>query len=161
MVLDWIQIVGPPLLMLVGGIITWIIKSKIEELHAIEEKLREDRRKIYIQILDPYIRLFSGLKNQNREKIRKEVTRKIISYEYRKIAFELNLFGSDEVVRAYNELMQHTYKAESIGERDPKKIMHLWGNFLLEIRKSLGNKKTTLDEIDMLRGMITDIDQYL
>ena len=62
MVLDWIQIVGPPLLMLVGGIITWIIKSKIEELHAIEEKLREDRRKIYIQILDPYIRLFSGLK---------------------------------------------------------------------------------------------------
>lgn len=43
--------------------------------------------------------------------------------------------------------------------RNPKKMMTLFGNFLLEIRKSLGNKRTKLDEFDMLRAMIKDIDR--
>ena len=34
----------------------------------------------------------------------------------------------------------------------------LWGNVMLEIRKSLGTK-TRLKEIDMLKGMITDIEK--
>ena len=38
--MDWLQILGPPLLMALGGIITWVIKSKNEELRAIEENLR-------------------------------------------------------------------------------------------------------------------------
>jgi len=79
---------------------------------------------------------------------------------YRKTAFNLNLFGSDEVVKAYNALMQHTYEAESTEKQDPKEMMRLWGMLLLEIRKSLGNKKTKLDELDMLRAMIKDIDEY-
>jgi len=37
-------------------------------------------------------------------------------------------------------------------------MMRLWGSLLLEIRKSLGNKNTKLNEIDMLRAMIKDID---
>lgn len=152
--MDWLQVLGPPLLMALGGIITWVIKSKVEELHAVEEKLREDRRKIYSQILDPYIRLFADLKGKGPAQAIKQIT----SYEYRKTAFELNLFGSDEVVRAYNVLMKHTYEAESTGEQAPKEMMRLWGNLLLEIRKSLGNKKTKLNEWDMLRAMIKDID---
>jgi len=39
--------------------------------------------------------------------------------------------------------------------------MRLWGALLIEIRKSLGNKKTKLKEVDMLRGMIKDIDNFL
>lgn len=31
---------------------------------------------------------------------------------------------------------------------------------MLEIRKSLGNPSKGLDEWDMLRGMVTDIDQF-
>ena len=37
-------------------------------------------------------------------------------------------------------------------------MMRIWGGLLLEIRRSLGNKKTKLDEFDMLRAMIEDID---
>jgi len=153
--MDWLQILGPPLLMALGGIITWVIKSKIEELRAIEEKLREERRNIYAQILDPYIRLFADLKG----KCPDQALRKITSYDYRKTAFDLNLFGSDEVVRAYNDLMKHTYKAEATGNQDPKEMIRLWGKLLLEIRKSLGNKKTKLNEFDMLRAMIKDIEE--
>lgn len=113
--MDWLTALGPSLLMIIGGIITWLLKSRTEELRATEEKLREERRKIYNEILDPYIRLFADLKGQGTTQVLKKIT----SYEYRKTAFELNLFGSDEVVRAYNALMQHAYKAESSGNHNP------------------------------------------
>lgn len=153
--MDWLQILGPTLLTVLGGIITWFIKSKIEELRAIEEKLREERRNIYAKILDPYVRLFADLKGKGPSKALEKIT----SYDYRKTAFDLNLFGSDEVVQAYNDLMQHTYKVEATGNQDPKEMMRLWGKLLLGIRKSLGNKKTKLGEFDMLRGMIKDIEE--
>ena len=152
--MNWLQVLGPSLLMVLGGIITWFLKSRVEELRATEERLREERRKIYSQILDPYIRLFADLKGQGPT----QAIKKITSYEYRKTAFDLNLFGSDQVVRAYNALMKHTYEAESTGKQEPKEMMRLWVCLLLEIRRSLGNKKTKLDEFDMLRAMIKDID---
>lgn len=152
--MNWLQVLGPPLLMVIGGIIAWFIKSRAEELRAIEVKLREERRKIYSQILDPYIQLFADLKDKGPG----QAMKKIMSYEYKKTAFDLNLFGSDEVVHAYNALMKHTYEVEATGKQDTKEFMRMWGNFLLEIRRSLGNKKTKLDEFDMLRAMIKDID---
>jgi len=155
--MNWLQILGPSLLIVLGGLITWFIKSRIEELRATEERLREERRKIYAQILDPYIRLFADLKGQGPVQAIKKVT----SYNYRKTAFDLNLFGSDDVVRAYNTLMQHIYEAESTARQDTKEMMRLWGRLLLEIRKSLGNKKTKLNELDMLRAMIKDIDSFI
>lgn len=56
--MEWLKYIGPPLLMVLGGIITWFIKSKSEELKAVEDLLREERRKIYGEILEPYIQLF-------------------------------------------------------------------------------------------------------
>jgi len=153
--MDWLQILGPTLLMVLGGIITWFTKSKIEELHAIEEKLRKERRNIYAQILDPYIRLFADIKGKGPDEALKMIT----SYNYKKTAFDLNLFGSDEVVHAYNNLMKHAYKAEATGNKDPKEMMSLWGELLLEIRKSLGNKNTKLNKFDMLKAMVKDIDK--
>ncbi|GAG88773.1 unnamed protein product, partial [marine sediment metagenome] len=103
-----LQVLGPSLLLVLGGIITWLLKSRVEELRATEERLREERRKIYNQILDPYIRLFSDLKGKGQEYALKKIT----SYEYKKTAFELNLFGSDEVVLAYNNLIFHVLLKE-------------------------------------------------
>ena len=153
--MDWLQSPGPALLMVLGGIITWFMKSKIEELHATEEKLRKERRNIYAQILDPYIRLFADIKGKGPD----EALKRITSYNYKKTAFDLNLFGSDKVVLAFNNLMIHAYKAEATGNKDQKGMMRLWGKFLLEIRKNLGNKNTKLNEFDMLRAMVKDIDK--
>lgn len=151
----WLQILGPTLLLILGGGVSWFIKSRYEELRIIEEKLREDRRKIYSEIISPYINLFADLKGKGQG----EAIKKITSYNYKKTAFDLNLFGSDEVVRAYNNLMQHIYKAEDMGNQDRKEMIKLWGKFLLEIRKSLGNKNTALNEFDMLRSLIKDIER--
>jgi hypothetical protein len=99
--MDWLQIFGPTLFVL-GGIISWLIRSKTEELRATRVKLNEERRKTYSEILSPYIRILVDLKNE--EGIAKAVD-EIKSYDYRKTAFDLVLFGSDNVVRAYNALL--------------------------------------------------------
>ena len=154
----WLQILGPPLLMTIGGIFAWIIRSKTEEFRQLEEKLRAERRKIYADILDPFIRLLSGIKKGTDVE---NIVKNIVSYDYRKTAFELNLFGSDEVIQAYNDLMQYTFHLNKTEKADSSEIMQLWGRLLLAIRKSLGNKETKLHEKDMLRGMIVDIDEFL
>jgi len=153
--MEWLQILGPSLLVILGGLITWFVKSKTEELLATEKKLLDERRKIYEKILEPYIQLFSDLKNSD------DAMKKIVSFDYKKTSFDLYLFGSDSVVKAYNQLMQCAFKNEALKTQDPRTYMTLWANFFLEIRKSLGNKRTKLSNIDMLKGWIKDIDKII
>jgi hypothetical protein len=154
--MEWVQIIVPSVLVIIGGIVGWLVRSRTEEYRAIREKLREEQRKIYSEILEPYIELFADIKGKGSIK----ATQKITSYDYRKTAFDLNLVGSDEVVSAHNELMQYAYRAEETGEKDPVEMLRLWGILLLKIRKSLGYKSTKLNEWDMLRGMIKDINKF-
>ena len=51
--MEWVQILAGPIFMVIGGIVAWIVRSRTEELRAMREKLREEQRKIYSQILDP------------------------------------------------------------------------------------------------------------
>ncbi|HNW80547.1 MAG TPA: hypothetical protein PLM60_04620 [Methanoregulaceae archaeon] len=133
-----------------GSIAGIIIQHKYEKLRVIEEKLREERRKVYFDLIKPYVFFFSK---------RAEEGLKIVkSSEYRKTVFELNLLGSDEVVKKFGELMQFTYQGRS--ESNPQEMIKLWSDLLLEIRKSLGSPKTKVDNRDMLRSFITDIDNY-
>jgi len=159
--MDWIQILAPTLfgtgLFVLGGIITWIIRSRIEESRAIRIKLNEERRKNYSEILAPYIRIFADLKGEGPAQAINEIK----SYDYRKTSFDLALFGSDNVVRAYNALLQYGYKGEANENMEQRGgiYMRLWGKLLLEIRKDVGNKDTKLNEFDMLRWLISDIEK--
>ena len=155
--MDLFTILAPSFFFVLGGIISWFLKSRYEKLKEIEEKLRAERRNIYMQILEPYITLFSLSENHKEAK----AIKKIMSIDYKKTAFELCLFSSDKVVNSYNNLIKFSYKAEKQGERDDKKMIALFGNFLLEIRKSLGNKNTKLTEVDMLQNVIKDIHNIL
>jgi hypothetical protein len=142
----------------IGSIIVWVVRSKTEESRATRIKLDEERRKTYSEILSPYIRIL--VDSKNREGAAKAL-KEIKSFDYKKTAFELTLFGSDNVVRAYNAFLQYAYKAESDESDEQRAIgyMRLWGQLLLEIRKDVGNKKTGLNERDMLRWLIRDIDK--
>ena len=151
--MDWLQILVPSLLIVIGGLAGWVVRSRTEEHRAMREKLREEQRGIYKKILEPYIEILANPQNTHFVND--------IKSTYRKTAFELILVGSDNVVLAYNKIMRYAYKAEESGEKSPMDMMELWGSLLLEIRKSLGHKSTKLKPVDMLRGMITDIDKYL
>lgn len=136
-----------------GSIITVIIQERITKLRSIEEKLREDRRKVYIDLMSPFIQMFTKGPDQQQKALNE-----LLSPEYRKTSFELTLLGSDEVVKAYGNLMQYSFQLEK-QEIDKNMLIKLYATLMLNIRKDLGNKDTQLNEKDMLAYLIKDIDK--
>ena len=157
--MDWLKILGPTLLIITGGggIVTWIIQNRIQKLQKLQEKLRDERIEKYNEIVKPIILIYSKFGGGQDKAVKL-----LQSYDYRKSSFELNFWGSDRVINAFNEMMQFTYRQEREGkiEDSNRILLTLLGKFLLEIRKDIGNSKTKLKSVDMLRSMISDIDNY-
>jgi len=167
--LDYITAIGSvstPILVIALSAIGWKIKSSVERKIQLENQLREDRVEIYNEILEPFIIVLMSdaawaqdKRNKNKDK-NKLATDIMLSLEYRKLGFKLSLMGSDEVVKSYNDLMQHFYNIESEqSSQKPdsmKQILILLGTFLLNIRKSMGNESTKLDHWDMCEWWMSD-----
>jgi hypothetical protein len=159
MQIDWIDFAVTPIVAALVGFGVWYFQSRIERLRREQEKLHDVRRKVYAELLDPYIRMFSSVKDPQ---ARARVVKQITSYDYKKTAFEFSLLGSDKVVRAFNKMMQYFYALEETGQQpDSRTMLTLWGGFLLEIRKSLTHGRTRLTERDMLRGLIKGVDEVV
>ncbi|HEY9032051.1 MAG TPA: hypothetical protein VIM93_11875 [Kangiella sp.] len=167
--LDYVTAIGAiatPLIVLGMSAIGWSFKQKLEREKELEDKLREDRINTYNEILEPFILLLmtneaweSDKKNKKRNKD-EIATQKLLSLNYRKAGFKLSLVGTDAVVSAYNDLLQLFYNSETtdadVSLDNLYKMMDLLGTFLLQIRKSMGNKSTELDNWQMLEWFLTD-----
>ena len=175
--------IATPILLIVLSGIGWFIKGRLEtsqkaeeelrrRAEKLEEEIRGDRLQVYNDILEPFIILFtkeeafSGNRSHKGKSKDQRALETMLSLKYRQTAFKLTLFANDGVVKAYNQLMQFSYKmgndpASSEG-RDPNatslQILGVFGTFLLEIRKSIGNEATSLSNFEMLEWMINDID---
>ena len=136
------------------GLIAWHIRFRHESNQRENERVYDERRKIYIQILEPTIRIFANTKNPS---AMKEIIEQVTSFKHRRAMFELNLMGSDEVVRAMNAFMQNAFHSTG----DSMDLIAKWSGLLLAIRKDLGNKGTSIKPVEMLRSQITDIDKYM
>lgn len=159
-------IITPLFIIILSGI-GWKLKNSIERKNALEQKLREDRVKIYNEVVQPYIYMFSSeaIKSERKDlkgkTISEEGLRKLLTVEYRESSFRMLLFGSDGVVRAHNNIQKLAFTStekEMTSERH-KKWLLLLGDLFLEIRKSMGNETTKLSNIEMLESIITDIHQ--
>lgn len=168
-------LITPFLLIAIGGL-GWLIKNKIQvsqskeqykndRIRELEDKLREDRIKIYNAILEPFFLLFTSeeafskdpkFKNQNKDEL---ALAKMLSVEYREVGFKLSLVANDSVVRCYNRLMQYFYHSEKDSRPIDEKVcdwIALMGDLLLEIRKSMGNESSSLDRWEMVEWFMTD-----
>ncbi|GHA12849.1 hypothetical protein GCM10008090_23160 [Arenicella chitinivorans] len=167
---NWIQYltavgsIATPILVLLLSALGWRFKRQFERQIELENKLRDDRIDIYNKLLEPFIILFmsdtaweSDKKTKNLDK-GDYAAKKMLSLEYRRIAFKMSLTGSDGVVFAYNNLMQYFYNSEEQKKEGQLKAqMELLGKFLLEIRKSMGNEATELDNWDMCEWWMSDL----
>jgi hypothetical protein len=113
--LDYITGIGSiatPILVLVLSAVGWKLRQSFDRKVELENRLRDDRIEIYNQILEPFIiYLMTDLAwehdENNKGKNKNEVANdRMMSLEYRKLAFKFSLIGSDPVVLAYNELMK-------------------------------------------------------
>lgn len=166
--LEYIAAIGSiatPVIVLALTAIGWRLRRRVDRQLELEDKLREDRINIYNHILEPFIILLMTdaawqHDKQNKGKDKSDIAvGKMLSLEYRKYAFKLSLVGSDAVVLAYNDLFQHFYAQgdnPDTSEENLKTMMALLGNFLLQIRRSMGNEATTLNQWQMLEWFMTD-----
>ena len=152
----FLQYVYAPALLGIGGFVAWLIKSKTEELRSAQAKLHEDRLKIYEDIIEPYFSILGSSNPHGHAKALKTIT----SEAYRKTTVRIALFGSDRVVKAWNTLMQHHYTAKEGDANSGFVGIGLFADLLLEIRKDLGNKNSSLGRLDMLRGIVKDIEDH-
>ena len=148
---QWI-ILGPVLTAIIG-LVAIALQSRSDRLRRERARLYEDRRKIYMQIIEPFVLSFSPGQGQKALKI-------MMSAEYRLAAREFSLIGSDDAVRALNDLMQHFYQH---GDEPPdsRTVLKLLGGLFLEMRKEFMGRKTKLRSKDMFRAQITDIDSII
>lgn len=175
-------VVTPLLLAILGGF-GWWIKRRIEasqahqesqlarqesesaRLRELEDKLREDRISTYNALLEPFFLFFTTeaafatdkkYNGQNKDEL---AVQRMLSVEYRQVGFKLSLVADDEVVRAYNRLMQFFYHTESDAAPMEEKMVRwiaLMGDLLLQIRKSMGNQSSSLDRWEMIEWFMSD-----
>ena len=154
--IKWLQVLIPSVLVVASGLIGYVIKSRAEEYLAIKEKITQEQREIYKKMLNPYIEILAEVTDESDSVKQSQISPK----ELRKTFFELNLIGSDKVIRAYNKILQQAYKNERTGQTDYKGMVMLFGTLLLEVRRSLGHKNTKLKPREMFEGMVKDIEKY-
>lgn len=155
--------VATPLLVLALTGVGWRLRTRMERQATLEDKLREDRIGTYNAILKPFIILLtsdaawqSDPKNKGKDK-HETALRILLSLEYREQGFRLSLVGSDPVVKSYNNLMQFFYGLdESSAPAKVRPMMGLLGQFLLEIRRSMGNEATRVSNWEMLEWFMKD-----
>lgn len=148
----------------------WVIGQQMKKITGLEEQLQDDRIEIYNAILEPFIILLTSEEAFKDKKIYQGRTKleifqdRLLSLEYRQTAFKLSLIGSDEVVSAYNDIMQFFYHNQNqIGRKEAEKtqkVMYMLGSLLLAIRRSAGNQRTKLDAYQMLEWLIKDINDF-
>ncbi len=156
---DWINILIAPLAAAVVGFVVWYFQSRLEALRRERERLHDDRRKVYTDILEPFVLIFAGIKDPAENA---KALKLMLSPKYKKAAFEFGFVGSDEVVKAFNALMQYVYQSsDDKHEADPRVLMQLYGELMLCIRRNVGDKGTKLTPADMLASQIKDIERFL
>ena len=133
--------------------IGWYARHYMATIARHRELLHEERRQIYLVVLEPF---FIGLSKSKAKTRRSEQI--VNSPAYRQAMFTLSLIGSDETVHAVNEMMQRAFKVTSEDPLTPTDLIRHFGGLLLAIRKNLGLKGTKLTPRDMLRSTIIGID---
>ena len=56
--MDVETVVAVPVVSAIVGVLVWYLQSRIEAVRAERRRLQDERRKIYIAILEPYIFAF-------------------------------------------------------------------------------------------------------
>jgi len=146
-----------PLLAAGVGFLVWFLQNRVSKIHKEQEKLFDQRREIYAEILEPFIRIHVGASDP--EELSR-ATADLKSVAFKRNAFKFSLLAEDKVILAFNEMIGYiaSFGDQSQKKPDPQVIMQKWGAFLLVLRKSFGNKDTGLTERDVLRCLLNRLD---
>ncbi len=153
MLIALLSVLGP----LGGGVVAWWAQSRIEQNRREAERLHSERAKLYLLILQPIADIFGNPTDDQAAQIMETMT----SDAFRNAMFQVNLIGSDRAITAINKMYTYFYQRDDNAPYDPKELvagLNTVGDTMLAIRKDLGNRKTKLEPLDMLRSRIKDLE---
>lgn len=171
---DWITAIGvilTPLAVAFFGY-RWSQQSQAAERQAaIDRQMQADRIAVYQELLRPFMVMFMNdlvwkneqTRNKNyKGKTKEQVVQDLMwSENWISTSFRFTLIGSDAAVQAFNRLMDTARSQGGQSATDPEQLVELVASLLLEIRRSAGNERTGIENWDMLKPFITDLDTYL
>jgi hypothetical protein len=160
--MEWLAPAQAVVLLLLGAAATYFTQRRIEELKAeksalaaAEARLRDERRKVYLAVLDPYTEVFHAL---GRGLPASEANQRLTSLDHRRAAFEFKLLATDEVVHEFNAFARFLIKVRGGGAEQPGELLLHWARLLHSIRRSVGDPATQLTARDMILDWVEDID---
>jgi hypothetical protein len=155
--MEYVSLILAPILAAVIGFLVWFLQNRISKIQEEQDKLFDQRREIYAEILEPFIRIHVGASDP--EELAR-ASAQLKSIEFKRNAFRFSLIAEDEVVRSFNDMIGYiaSFGNQSKRKPDGAVIVEKWGAFLLVLRKSFGNKATELTERDVLRCLLNKLD---
>ena len=163
--------VAPAAAVLAAIVAAWIgafnrrALAQSERRASIDAQLSDKRQELYAEVLEPFLIAITPdavwntdpeTKGKDKQQLLQEA---MLNMRYRQAMFQLTFIGTDEVVEALNDLMQHFYKAGANPQQQADhaaQLARLLAKFLLAIRKGAGNDATRLDKWAMLEPFMTD-----
>ena len=163
--------VAPAAAVLAAVVAAWIGASnrqalaRAERRANIDAQLSDKRQKLYTEVLRPWVLVITPdavwntdpeTKGKDKQQLVQEA---MLNQQYRQAMFQLTFVGTDEVVEALNDLMQHFYKAGASPQPQAdhgRELARLLAGLLLAIRKGAGNDETRLDKWGMLEPFMND-----
>lgn len=135
---------------MVSGSIGFIISKIIEDLKESKQRLYEQKRKYYNELIRPYRDVLKNIKVKNGNTT---LNNKQIS-DAMDTAFDNILYASDEVIEKYGRFRNIDTNDTETGSKNLYKTLKFFSDLLLAMRKDLGNKYTSLDDVHILRMFI-------
>ena len=142
----------------VGAFFWWLIRNTIESAQRSHEHFRENRLKVYMEALDPVL---TALQQAKRGRSGRKKGLGFSEDQFRRALVNVKLMATDEVVKSLDDMITGSSDdRDYTDEESATRLVDQFGGLLLAIRKDLGNPTTTLTELDMLKVIIVDVEQY-
>lgn len=148
----WVSIVSALGAIAAAGVAAWYAsKARTAELQAhrireLEKRLAGSREEVYKPMVDLLRQIFDSGQGGKGPDDRK--TLKTLS----EFATWVQIYGSDRVVRAFHKFMQAAYT-----EPPAMILLRYMNEFILAVRRDIGDPDTTVDLLDLAGIRTTDI----
>ncbi|HEY9084113.1 MAG TPA: hypothetical protein VIN73_12335 [Vicingaceae bacterium] len=139
------QIAIPILLLILGGI-GWLYKHEKERRLQIEKQLSDRKYDVYIKLLTIFFDILKQIKKGQSTNASKLIDKML------DIKKELIIFGNDKVLFAF-----FRWEKESQTKSNLKALAEL----IIEVRKDMGNPKTSITTQDFLKSLVSTETDYL
>lgn len=149
------------ILTFLGAFAIWLVRSWYEARRDEKRRGYEHRREVYLQVVST----IQGIFNQSRQVGHATSEEDMVS-RLRDASNKLYLEGSDSVYQAFRRILTYAQAQVAAGDDTERaallamRSVHSLACCMLEMRKDVGFKRTTLSEHDYLRQLLSDYDKH-